>query len=257
MMLDPQVVFQAVQQKQDIKINPNTGIFAYLNRLNQGADWVPITEEFEIAGHRVLGISNTHTSEVRALYHKVGTSGVGVLTKTDGTIVSPPPNIRIFDLAGASRDMNFVFRNYGAEVIPAQAQPGEKVWRVVEIREANILASLKTTTLNSAGQPQPHVQVVRYWPDAPPLEKAMASRWKSKGVTADTKDDPFSHGAATFPIGGGDDYYRDLDKGINGFGVSAMWVGDPQHKSDLADRLGWISETQYRRLDFVFQLVQE
>lgn len=150
----------------------------------------------------------------------------------------------VYDYQGNRRDMQWVTDVYGSELRQVEVEPGERVYRIVEIREAEGPAVQLVTVRNVAGGRQMGVGVARYWPDAPPLPFEPASSWKPKGVVGYTNES----GDIGFGLGRGD-YIT-----APGQGVTAVWVADPVVKSDLADKLGMIAGTNHRRLDFVFQL---
>ncbi|MCZ7571150.1 MAG: hypothetical protein M5U01_21600 [Ardenticatenaceae bacterium] len=150
----------------------------------------------------------------------------------------------VYDYQGNRRDMQWARDVYGMELRRVEEQPGEHVYRIVEIREAEGPAVQLVTVRNESGARQIGIGVARYWPDAPPLPFEPASEWKPKGVVGYTNES----GDVGFGLGRGD-YIT-----APGQGVTAVWVADPAVKSDLADKLGMIAGTNHRRLDFVFQL---
>jgi hypothetical protein len=93
------------------------------------------------------------------------------------------------------------------------------------------------------GTPSAGTTVVRYWPDADPLDPALyGCNGLMQGVYGETKDT----GEIGFGMGSGD-YYWPPDGG-----VSAIWVG--RMPSDCITGLGMVGGTNHRHLDSVFRL---
>lgn len=158
---------------------------------------------------------------------------------------APLPPLQVTDLDGQARDYAWVQSFYGSEIQRADPGPNGQVFRIVKIIERKGPAVNVIQVLNPDGSPMDQQTVVRYWPGAPPLEAATASRWREQGITGLTNGD----GEMGFALGRGD-YITGP-----GQGASAMWVAHPSIPSDLANKLGMIAGTEHQRLDFVLQLV--
>lgn len=151
----------------------------------------------------------------------------------------------VFDYEGNRRDLRWVADVYGTDLRRAEAAPGEQVYRIVEIREAEGPSVQIVFIYSDQGQPLQDVYVARHWPDAPnELPFHPASAWESNAVVGRTKE----NGEVGFALGRGDYIFGP------GQGVSSLWVADRTIKSDYAGKLGMIAGTNHRRLDFVYHL---
>jgi hypothetical protein len=95
-------------------------------------------------------------------------------------------------------------------------------------------------------RPLETAQVVRHWPDAPPLPAwpPPTSRWRDRGVYGQTNPS----GDIGFGMGHGDYYFPPEG------GASAVWVAEAEGPSDLVSGLGMLGGTSHRHLDVYFAL---
>lgn len=159
----------------------------------------------------------------------------------------------IYDYEGNVRDVGWMFDEFGTvSWTPASAYKDKvtsTVFKLIELRAQCDYATLKVVVLDENGSPLPGVNVVRYWPGAPPLpdfSNSTASQWTTVGVYGATGAD----GAIGFGMGTGDYYFADTQ-----MGVSSIYVASLDGYSDWLLGLGMLGGTNHCHLDSVFQRV--
>jgi hypothetical protein len=154
----------------------------------------------------------------------------------------------VFDQQGKERDWVWLEENFGAVSLERTEVPAgvTHVYRVVKLQDAEGPAVQIVNVTDADGQPLDGVQVVRSWPDAPPLPAwpSPTSMWRNQGVYGGTD----GQGNIGFGMGRGDYYFPP------GGGASALWVASEAGPADLMTGLGMLGGTNHRRVDVYYQL---
>ena len=156
--------------------------------------------------------------------------------------------IRVFDMDGVERDFEYAKSKYGVAFRRASVAAGQKVYRLVELREKTGNASLITKVLDEAGQPVADADVAIYWPDAPdppdPPTELLPHDWYGN----------FTHGPTNANGDVGPGMGKGAYHGQGEGGPHAVWVRDPGYPSDICEKLGMLAGTFHDHLDQKFQL---
>jgi len=158
-------------------------------------------------------------------------------------------DIKVYDMEYKERDWNWAVKKYGVGHRKAAAQPGQKVYRLVALQEQRGNTSLKTKVLDEDGQPLANVDVAFYWPGAPdppdPPTDVYGYDWHGNFVHGPTNVN------GDVGPGMGTGAYHGEGEG----GPHAVWVRDPEIRSDICEKLGMLAGTFHDHLDQTFQLV--
>lgn len=167
----------------------------------------------------------------------------------------PPPNgddkmdIRVFDLENKERDINYAKEKYGITFQRANVAPGQKVYRLIELREKTGYHSLVTQVLDEDGNALANVDVALYWPDAPdppdPPTNVTDLDWYRK----------FVHGLTNVNGDVGPGMGTGAYHGEGEGGPHSVWVRDPNIPSDVCEKLGMLAGTFHDHLDQKFKLM--
>jgi len=157
--------------------------------------------------------------------------------------------IRVFDMNGVERDFEYAKSKYGVAFRRAEVEPGQKVYRLIELWEKSGPASLVTQVLGEDGSPMANVDVALYWPDAPdppePPTPVYAHDWYRN----------FVHGLTNVNGDVGPGMGTGAYHGIGEGGPHAVWVRDPDIPSDICEKLGMLAGTPHDHLDQKFKLM--
>lgn len=160
-------------------------------------------------------------------------------------------DIKVVDLNYSERDFAYAKSKYGVAFRRAQVQPGQKVFRLVELWEKTGHSSLITQVLDENGNPMANVDVAFYWPGAPdppdPPTQVYAHDWERRFVHGPTNVN------GDVGPGMGPGAYHGPGEG----GPHAVWVRHPNIPSDICEKLGMLAGTFHDHLDQKFQLVVE
>jgi hypothetical protein len=144
-----------------------------------------------------------------------------------------------------------VFGKYGAAFRRAVVSAGQQCYRLAELWEKTGSTALITQVLDSAGQPLNKIDVAFYWPDAPdppePPTEVYPHDWHQN----------FVHGPTNVNGDVGPGMGRGAYHGEGEGGPHAVWVRDPNVKSDICEKLGMLAGTNHDHLDQKFQRVVE
>jgi hypothetical protein len=177
-----------------------------------------------------------------------------------GDAPEPPPDenggvevseIRVVDLEYKDRDFEYAQSKYGVAFRRAVVQPGQKVYRLVELWEKTGTTALISQVLGEDGQPVANADMAFYWPDAPdppdPPTEVYPHDWHGN----------FKHGPTNADGEVGPGMGTGAYHGEGEGGPHAVWVRDPDIPSDICEKLGMISGTFHDHLDQKFQLMTE
>jgi hypothetical protein len=147
----------------------------------------------------------------------------------------------LHDVDGQARTWVWLLDTFGdVDYLPAEAEPGQEVYRIVRLSAGLTGTLLTALVLQPDGRPQAGACVVRHWPDAPPLRPPEPSACATpmdlaahrlpleRGVAALTGPD----GLVAFSTGP-EEVYAPPNAGI-----STLYVRDPDVPSDLMGGLG-------------------
>ena len=115
-------------------------------------------------------------------------------------------------------------------------------------------SSMEAHVLDDEGNPMEGIEVVFYWPDAQedtdlgPMAGVPQGMRPGRGVIGVTKED----GTTGFGMGRGGAYTPHQERAPH-----AMWIRGDKVNSALVWWLGWVRNTQYDRVEPIFQLVYE
>jgi len=158
----------------------------------------------------------------------------------------PPPSteVRVFDMDGVERDWDWAVAKYGVALRRRTGvAPGEKVYRLVELREKTGPSTLTTKVVGEDGNPVGEADVAFYWPGAPdppdPPTEVYPHDWYANFVHGETNE----NGDVGFGMGSG--AYHGWGEG----GPHAVWVRDPDVPSDICEKLGMLAGTPHDHLD--------
>jgi len=192
-----------------------------------------------------------------ATFDHVNKPEVWHVMKDFDAAVEPPPEeqeppeepmtdkIKVVDLEYQERDLAYAESKYGVAFRRADVEPGQKVYRLVELNEKTGDSSLITKVLGEDGNPKANMYVAFYWPDAPKEPSAHANDWHKNFVHGPTN----TNGDVGPGLGPG--AYHGEGEG----GPHAVWVRDPDIPSDICERLGMLAGTFHDHLDQKFRLV--
>jgi WD40 repeat protein len=152
--------------------------------------------------------------------------------------------IKVFDQDYNERDFAWAQAKYGVAFRRAEVAPGQKVYRLVELREKTGDHSLITQVLDEDGNPMANVDVAFHWSGAPETE-VYPHDWYRNFV-----DGPTNVNGDVGP-GMGPGAYHGEGEG----GPHAVWVRDPNIPSDICEKLGMLAGTFHDHFDQKFQLV--
>jgi len=126
---------------------------------------------------------------------------------------------------------------------------GQKVYRLVELREKTGYAALVTKVVDENGKPITNLPVTFYWSGAPwppdPPTEVYAHDWYNRFTWGRTNEN------GDVGPGMGTGAYHGWGEG----GPHAVWVHDPDIPSDICEKLGMLAGTFHDHLDQKFQLV--
>jgi len=158
-------------------------------------------------------------------------------------------DIKVVDLEYKERDFEYVKSKYGVAYRRAEVAPGQKVYRLVELREKTGHHSLITQVLDEDGNPMANVDIAFYWPDAPdppdPQTEVYPHDWYGN----------FVHGLTNVNGDVGPGMGKGAYHGEGEGGPHAVWVRDPNIPSDICEKLGMMAGTFHDHLDQKFKLV--
>jgi hypothetical protein len=158
-------------------------------------------------------------------------------------------DIKVVDLQYNERDFAYAEAKYGVAFRRAEVEPGQKVYRLVELWEKTGHHSLITQVLDESGNPMDRVDVAFYWRDAPdppdPPTEVYSHDWHRN----------FVHGPTNVNGDVGPGMGRGAYHGEGEGGPHAVWVRDPNIPSDVCEKLGMLAGTNHDHLDQKFQLV--
>ena len=158
-------------------------------------------------------------------------------------------DIKVVDLEYKEKDFEYAKAKYGVAFRRAKVDPGQKVYRVVELWEKTGNHSLITQVLNEDGSPIANADVAFYWPDAPdppdPQTEVYPHDWYRN----------FVHGPTNVNGDVGPGMGRGAYHGEGEGGPHAVWVRDPNIPSDICEKLGMLAGTNHDHLDQKFKLM--
>jgi hypothetical protein len=173
---------------------------------------------------------------------------------------APPPagnggddmnGIKVIDLEYNERDFEYARSKYGVAYRRAVVEPGQKVYRLVELWEKTGTSGLGTQVLDEGGEPIADADVAFYWPDAPeppdPPTEVYPHDWHENFVHGPTNEN------GDVAPGMGHGAYHGEGEG----GPHAVWVRDPSIPSDICEKLGMLAGTFHDHLDQKFHLMVE
>jgi hypothetical protein len=141
------------------------------------------------------------------------------------------PTVRVFDMDGQPRDLDWANQKYGGWIEFAQPSGGA-CFRVVELRERSGPANVDIWLLDESGNPIPNMTLRFDWPGKEVLQ------------TTDTA------GRVGFALGMGSYIY---DAHVGGPHTIRVIC---EYPSDVARNWGHLAGTPHDHLDVVFQLVR-
>jgi len=156
-------------------------------------------------------------------------------TATETATETPAPTpvtVRVYDMYGNVRDLNWAWEKYGVWIDGAPPGPA---YRAVELREqVDTWCGNDVTVLNEAGEPMAGVLVRKSWPD---------------GFLDEATNDEGRVGFGS----GKPECYRGEKGGFSGPLSFQVVDGIP---SDIGRGFGWICLTNHDHMDIVFQLMR-
>jgi hypothetical protein len=166
---------------------------------------------------------------------------ITTLQKVPPKEVQPRAEPMVVDVDGDTRDWSWIDESYGADF-----RRGNTTLRLIEVHEFEGPATLDVWVVDSDGLPVEGVPFYYYHPDAPALKDSgsdeTGDEWYDRGVLKATGPD----GRLAFPAGG--------PPCTPGECQGAIW---PKGKGDVLDGLGLLAGTRNRRLNGMWQLVEE
>lgn len=195
-------------------------------------------------------------------------NGIGVLFENWVPPEEPPEpptngddemDIKVIDTEYNERDFKYAEDKYGVAFRRANVEPGQKVWRLVELWEKGGNHSLITQTLDEDGQALPNVPITFYWPNAPsppdPPTTVYPHDWYNRFIWAKGNE----NGEVGPGMGSGAwiDVEPNPPYNAIGGGPHAVWIHDPNIPSDICEKLGMRGGTNHDHLDQKFQLMIE
>jgi len=155
--------------------------------------------------------------------------------------------IEVFDMEGNKKDFAWAKAKYG---VAFRRASGQKVYRLIELREKTGNHSLVTKVLDKDGNPILNADVAFYWPDAPsppdPPTEVYPHDWYSN----------FIHGPTNVNGDVGPGMGTGAYHGEGEGGPHAVWVRDPNIPSDICEKLGMLAGTFHDHLDQKFKLME-
>jgi hypothetical protein len=158
-------------------------------------------------------------------------------------------DIKVFDLEYGERDFEYAESKYGVAFRRAEVEPGQKVYRLVELWEKTGHHSLITQVLDGDGNPVANADVAFYWPGAPDPPEPQTEMYPHDWYPN------FVHGFTNVNGDVGPGMGRGAYHGEGEGGPHAVWVRDPNIPSDICEKLGMLAGTFHDHLDQKFQLV--
>lgn len=159
-------------------------------------------------------------------------------------------DIKVYDLEQQEQNLDYAEEKYGVEIERAEVEPGQLVWRVVELWEKTGYTTLITQTLGEEGLPMAEVDVAFYWPDAPdppdPPTEVTEHDWYPN----------FVHGPTNINGDIGPGMGKGAYHGRGEGGPHAVWIRDPDIPSDIVRKLGMLAGTFHDHLDQKFRLMR-
>ena len=230
----------------------NLGWYLPLLQETDGVAWATIFGCGMHGDWASFDIKNTHVI-----------NGIGELYKNWVPPEDPPEEdpmeIKVVDLEYNERDFKYAEDKYGVAFRRAEVEPGQKVWRLVELWEKTGAHSLITQTLDEDGQPLPNVPITFYWSSAPsppdPPTTVYPHDWYNRFIWAKGNE----NGEVGPGMGSGAWIDIDPNPPYNaiGGGPHAVWIHDPNIPSDICEKLGMRGGTNHDHLDQKFQLMVE
>jgi len=153
--------------------------------------------------------------------------------------------IKVYDRNGAEKTLDWASQEYGFKYRQADVQPGEKVFRLVEVREKTGPSTHIAAVMDEDGSPLAGARVAFYWPDAPAIDDPSSHDWYTKAQVGTVNE----NGEVGNGMGGG------AYVGRGGCGPHAVWVHHANIPSDLHECIGMIAGTPHDHLDTKFQLM--
>ena len=194
------------------------------------------------------------------LYHwsfeHVGQNVIEPIMEMDALVENKGGNgmasdIKVLDRNYNEKDLDWARSKYGIAFRRANVEPGQKVYRLVELWEKRGPAALVTNVTGLNGEPLPDVDVALYWSSAPeppePATEAYPHDWYPN----------FVHGLTNANGDVGPGMGKGAYIGEGECGPHAVWVRDPNVPSDICECLGMLAGTPHDHLDQKFQLVVE
>jgi hypothetical protein len=154
-------------------------------------------------------------------------AGVGVM----GAGRSAAPTVRVFDMDGQPRDLDWANQKYGGWIEYAQPSGGA-CFRIVELRERSGPANVDVWLMDESGNPIPNTTIRFDWPGDEVLQATDAE------------------GRVGFALGMGSYIY---DAHVGGPHTIRVIC---EYPSDVARNWGHLAGTPHDHLDIVFQLVR-
>lgn len=158
--------------------------------------------------------------------------------------------IKVIDLENRERDFKYVEDKYGVAFRRAEVEPGQPVYRLIELWEKTGHTSLISKVLDENGNPIDEMDVAFYWADAPdppdPPTALLPHDWYRNFVHGKTNVN------GDVGPGMGTGAYHGEGEG----GPHAVWVRDPNIPSDICEKLGMLAGTFHDHLDQKFQLMK-
>ena len=157
--------------------------------------------------------------------------------------------VKVFDMEGNPQTLDWAEKKYGVAFRRAEVAAGQKVYRLVELREKTGNSSLITKVVDESDAPVANVDVAFYWPDAPdppdPPTVVYPHDWYRNFVHGSTNENG-DHGP-----GMGPGAYHGRGEG----GPHAVWVRDSDIPGDICEKLGMLAGTPHDHLDQKFKLM--
>lgn len=160
------------------------------------------------------------------------------------------PTNKHVELTSLADKKALVYDKYAATFRRASVAEGEKTYRLVELWEKRGPATLIVKVLDGSNDPLNEKPVAFHWPEAPvggdPPTTPHANDWYERFVWGKTN----ANGDVGFGLGTG--AYIKFQNGKPLGGPHAVWVRDPDVKSDIVEKLGMLPMTNHDHLEPVF-----
>jgi hypothetical protein len=149
-----------------------------------------------------------------------------------GSARAAAPTVKVYDMNGLPRDLDWANRKYGAWIEFAQPSAGT-CFRLVEMRERSGPSNIDVWLKDENGNPIPNMTVRFDWPGDEVVQATNAE------------------GKVGFPLGRGSYIY---DARVGGPHTIKVLC---EYPSDVARNMGHLAGTPHDHLDITFQLVRQ